>query len=351
MRSNDLPQISIATHIDERNFTFTFTNRAFGRFVQNRTPTTIRNSLFRIGSITKVFTAVAIMKEVQDGQLSLSDRAFQILGYFDADGRPILQTGRDPVTGDPVSFLPSEKLDSITIQSLLNMSSGLPQSVPVQSSTFPVPPGKARLEDPVIYVPGSYAALTYSSNPRYKLPANVDQQLAYYVYTFTTNRLDLQDPGTFDYSDTGYALLGAIAAAVSEKHDHLPYNVLLKQDILKPLGISGPLLKPPPETPMAAIARTRAVGRYPTEVFYYSNKSEPRQTSIFPNPKATEPPFAPKKLVPQPNGGQLYLREPFWRGRPHGQPARAHRVIRRAVRRVQRQHDGALDSGHSSLDG
>ena len=101
MRSNDLPQISLAARIGSRNFTFTFTNRAFTGFAQNRIPTTTSNSLFRIASVSKVFTAVAIMKEVQDGQLSLSDRAFQILGYFNADGQPIRQTGRDPVTGDP----------------------------------------------------------------------------------------------------------------------------------------------------------------------------------------------------------------------------------------------------------
>jgi CubicO group peptidase (beta-lactamase class C family) len=314
MRANDLPQISIAAHIHARNFTFKFTNSAFGRFVQNRIPTTTPNSLFRIGSITKVFTAVAIMKEVQDGQLSLSDRAFQVLGYFDANGRPILQTGRNPVTGSTVSFLPSEKLDSITIQALLNMSSGLPQSVPVQSSTFPVPPGKSRLLAPVIYVPGSYAALTFSSTSPFKLPADVDQQLALYVYTLTANRLELQDPGTFDYSDTGYAVLGAVAAKVSEQIDHLPYNLYLKQDILKPMGISGPLLKPLPDTPMAAIARTRAVGRYPTEVLYYSNKSEPRQPSIFPNPNASRPPFAPRKPVLQPYGGLFYLASHFGEG-------------------------------------
>jgi CubicO group peptidase (beta-lactamase class C family) len=314
MRSNDLPQISIAAHVGSRNFTFTFTNRAFSQFAQGQIPTTTSNSLFRIASVSKVFTAVAIMKEVQDGQLSLSDRAFQILGYFNADGQPIRQTGRDPVTGDPVSFLPSQKLYSITIQSLLNMSSGLPQSVPVESATFPVPPGKSHLLAPVIYVPGNYAALAYSSAPPYKAPANVFQQLAFYVYTFTANRLALLDPGTYAYNDTGYALLGAVAATVSEQDYHLPYNFFLKRDILGPLGISAPLEKPLPNTPMAAIARTRAIARYPTEVFYYSNASEPPQTSVFPNPNVTNPPFAPKRLVPQPYGGELFWQSHFGEG-------------------------------------
>jgi len=35
MRSNDLPQISIAAHIGSRNFTFTFTNSAFTGFAHD----------------------------------------------------------------------------------------------------------------------------------------------------------------------------------------------------------------------------------------------------------------------------------------------------------------------------
>ena len=208
IRFNHLPQLSLAAHIGNRKFTYTFTNRAFTGFAPGRIPKTTPNSLFRAGSVTKVFTAVAIMKEVQDGQLSLSDRAFQILGYFDANGHPSPQTGRDPVTGNPVTFLPSQQLYRVTIQSLLNMRSGLHLSVPVESSTFPVPPGKSHLSAPMIDVPGSYAALSYSSAPPYATPASVDQQIAYYVYSFTTNRLSLNDPGTFLYNDTGYAVLG-----------------------------------------------------------------------------------------------------------------------------------------------
>ncbi len=65
---------------------------------------------------------------------------------------------------------------------------------------------------------------------------------------------------------------------------------------------------------MAAIARTRAVGRYPTEVFYYADATEPRQPSVFPNPRATKPPFAPKKPVSQPYGGELFWASHFGEG-------------------------------------
>jgi hypothetical protein len=35
---------------------------------------------------------------------------------------------------------------------------------------------------------------------------------------------------------------------------------------------------------------------------------------VFPNPKATTPPFAPRKLVPQPYGGELYWQSHFGEG-------------------------------------
>ena len=272
---------------------------------------------------------------MQDGQLSLSDRAFQILGYFNADGQPIRQTGRDPVTGDPVSFLPSQKLDSVTIQSLLNMSSGLPQNVPVESSTFPVPPGKTHLFARDLHS-GKLRALGYSSAPPYKTPASVYQQLSYYVYTFSTNRLALLDPGTYAYNDTGYALLGAVVATVSEQYDHLPYNSFLKQDILEPLGISGPLLKPPPNTPMAVIARTaqshgipRRCSTTPTQA------SRPRQ-AFSPTPKRPSLRLRQEACSPALRRRAL-LAEPLRRRGHHGQSSRVAHVVRPALRGVQRR--------------
>ena len=40
------------------------------------------DSLFRIASISKPVTAVAILKLVQDGHLDLDDKAFQIIGQI-----------------------------------------------------------------------------------------------------------------------------------------------------------------------------------------------------------------------------------------------------------------------------
>lgn len=303
MQSNDLPQFSLDARISGRDYSYEFTNRSFTGFAGHKKPKPSSTSLFRLASVTKVFTAAVIMKEVQDGQLSLSDSAFQLLGFFDANGNPIPQTGYNPVTGAPVTYTPSSELYGITIQSLLNMSSGLPQSVPVESSSFPVPQGQKHLYGPVIYVQGSYAALSFSGPPPYSAPATEAQQMNYYVYTVSQNHVPLVNPGTYDYSDTGYALLGVVANAVSEKYDDLPYLSYLQQQILTPLGISPPKAHPGPHAAMAGIAGTLESQRYPTEVTYYANASEPPETSIIPDPTATTPPFYPSGTVPQQYGG------------------------------------------------
>jgi CubicO group peptidase (beta-lactamase class C family) len=314
MRTHDLPQFSLAARIRGQDFAFSFTNRRFSGFQHGQIPKTTPDSLFRVASVTKVFTATAIMKEVQDGQLSLSDRAFQLLGFFDASGKPIPHTGYDPVTGARVTYTPAPELDQVTIQSLLNMSSGLPQSVPVESSTFRPPKGKPHRYGSVLDVAGSYAALSFSRKPPYTAPALAQQQISYYVYTVSRNNIPLDKPGTYAYNDTGYALLGVVANAVSEHDDHLPHLDYLQQEILTPLGISPPTADPAPFEPMAAIAGTLESQRYPTEVTYYANRSEPPTKSIFPDPLALAPPFTPPGTVAQPYGGKINYPSHFGNG-------------------------------------
>ena len=274
MQQNDLPQISIAITKKETTYNYTFTNRNYTGFTGGSIPKISPSSVFRVGSVSKIFAAAVIMKEVQLGLLSLSDRSFQLLGYFDSSGNPISHGGTDPVTGQSVTYTPSSQLDQVTIQSLLNMSSGLPLSVPVASQTFPNAPA-----DQVIYVPGSYAALEFSGAPPYSQPATVNQQIAYYAYSFSTNNLSLQSPGTYNYSDTGYAILGAVAQQVSEAAYHLNYAQFLQQFILSPMGITGPEAHPGRKTRMVGVGQTLESQKYPTEVTYYPTGASPERVS------------------------------------------------------------------------
>jgi CubicO group peptidase (beta-lactamase class C family)/subtilisin-like proprotein convertase family protein len=310
MASNNLPQISIAAELGNVPYTYTYTNPNYTGFSAGSLPTTTANSLFRVASISKPMTAAAIMLLVQDGHLQLSDRAFQVLGFFNAQGNPVPLSGYDPVTGKAVTVLPSPALYGITIQSLLNMSSGLPQNMPVQSSTFPNAPNA-----PVIFTGGNYAALGFAgafvSPPYQGPPASVYQQIRYYVYAFSKNQMSLTGPGTYAYSDTGYAILGAVAETLSEQLYGLSYPQYLQQYILGPMGISAPSANPAPGTPMVGLAHTLQSQAYPTEVAYYPNANESPTPSVFPNPTATAPPFTPSANVPEPYGGGIYYESHF----------------------------------------
>ena len=66
------------------------------------------DSLFRIASVSKAITAVAILKLVQNGQLSLDDKAFKILNNLKPQGKRRINA----------------KVYNISIRNLLQMSSG-----------------------------------------------------------------------------------------------------------------------------------------------------------------------------------------------------------------------------------
>src|ERR1043166_9649411 len=66
-------------------------------------------SLFRIASISKPFTAVAVMKLIEEGKLSLDTKAFPLLNL-----RPVVMSFRDP----------EPRLREITIQKLIQNTGG-----------------------------------------------------------------------------------------------------------------------------------------------------------------------------------------------------------------------------------
>lgn len=137
------------------------------------------DTVFRIGSVTKQFTAACIMLLAERGQLSLEDRV--------------------------VKFIPAfPRGDTVTIRQLLTHTAG------VHNYTA---------------LPDFIAATAREELPTAKmvdLIARMDP-----VYDFA--------PGTkFNYSNSGYLLLGAVIERVSGQS----YAAFLKANVLAPLGLS-----------------------------------------------------------------------------------------------------------------
>lgn len=143
-----------------------------------KTRTLVRpNTPFRIGSITKVFTATAVMMLVQDGQLQLDDAACSF-----------------------VAACPSA-WSGVTVRNLLTHTSGIPDYLgPITLSEFDAPTPPVALlalvsDKPLIFPPGS----------------------------------------AYSYSNTNFVLLGLIVESLSG----LSYEAFLQQRIFGPLGMTG----------------------------------------------------------------------------------------------------------------
>lgn len=138
------------------------------------------NSRFRIASMTKGFTAMAILKLRDEGKLQLTDAAALYI--------PEMKNLRYPTT----DAMP------ITIFNLLTMSAGFPEDNPW---------GDRQLSDTDEDLLNLIKeGLPFSANPSF----------------------------AFEYSNLGYALLGKIIANVSDKS----YQQYVTENILKPLGMN-----------------------------------------------------------------------------------------------------------------
>ena len=144
------------------------------------------DTVFRIASMTKSFTAMSILKLRDAGKLSLDDPAERYV--------PELKNLRYPTTDSP----------RITVRHLLTHSEGFPEDNPW---------GDQQLSE-------SEAEL--SRMLREGIPFSNTPGVAY------------------EYSNYGFAILGRIVSRVSGK----PYDEYVAENILKPLGMSSTTLHP-----------------------------------------------------------------------------------------------------------
>ncbi|MEO1147250.1 MAG: serine hydrolase [Cyanobacteria bacterium J06638_22] len=162
--------------------------------LENETPLTT-DDRFVVGSVTKVFTATAVLQLVEDGQLSLDDRMSQWIP-------------------DIAARIPNG--DRITIRQLLGHTSGIRDDGGDLAAAYLENPDIAQQE----WTPEDFLELIYDKEP-------------------------MGEPGQFGYSNPNYTLLGEIAEAVTGKDVEQQFQTL----IFEPLGLSDTFYADPDEIP------------------------------------------------------------------------------------------------------
>jgi len=183
------------------------------------------DSLFRIASISKPITAVAILRLVERKKLSLDDKVLDIVKL-------------KPHFNGTAKFDPRWK--TVTIRQLLQHTGGWDRE-----ASF----------DPM------FRAVQFAKELKVKPPAASKDVIC----CMLGRQLDF-DPGTkYAYSNFGYNLLGRVIEAKTGK----TYEQFVKNDVLKPIGVTR-----------MRIGRTLLDLRAPGEVRYYNYGGE-RTTSVF----------------------------------------------------------------------
>jgi N-acyl-D-amino-acid deacylase len=201
-------------------------NRGYGLADVDQQVPVQPDSLFRIASVTKTITTVAVLTLVDAGMLTLDDQAFPLLGLPAADN----------ATPDP-------RLNAITIKDLLVHAGGWDSN-----ASF----------DPQ-YLPWSrMAAATLGLDD----PAEATTIVRYMLGV----PLDF-DPGTKSvYSNFGFNVLGRVIERVAGQ----PYEDYVRDRVLTPAGIRD-----------MRLGRTRQENRAPGEVFYYGPPDQAARESAF----------------------------------------------------------------------
>lgn len=138
------------------------------------------SAAFRIASMTKSFTAMAILKLRDEGKLNLNDPVVQYIPEM-----------------DQTTYL-TQDAPEIDIENLLTMTAGFPEDNPW---------GDRQLDEPnQMLLDLIKEGISFSNVPSFQ----------------------------YEYSNTGYAMLGYIVSQVSGK----PYQQYIQEEILAPLGMT-----------------------------------------------------------------------------------------------------------------
>ncbi|NQT15271.1 MAG: serine hydrolase, partial [Planctomycetes bacterium] len=171
-------------------------------------------SLFRIASISKPITAIAVLQLVERKRLSLDDKVFDLVKH-----EPHLEEGRSP---DP-------RRHSITVRHLLQHRGGWNRK-----ASF----------DPM------FQSVRFAKSLGVDPPAGPDEV----IRCMLGQPLEFEPGQRYAYSNYGYCLLGRVIEALTDR----TYEEYVKENVLAPLGITS-----------MRIGRTRPAQPAAGEVRYY----------------------------------------------------------------------------------
>jgi CubicO group peptidase (beta-lactamase class C family) len=185
---NNLKGLSVAIVKDER----LIFAKGYGFANEEEKIETNPEHLFRIASVSKLVTAVAVMKLVESGKITLNSPVFGKYGILNEE-----------------KFLniKDKRLENIKVIDLLNHSGGWSQ----------------RYGD-IAFLPKIVAAEVGE-----ELPINIDSYIKFVI----SKRLHFEPGSSSVYSNLGYMILGKVVAVASG----MSYQKYVQENVLKPAGI------------------------------------------------------------------------------------------------------------------
>lgn len=164
-------------------------------------------TLYRIASVSKLFTATALLQLRDAGAVGLDDPVEKHLPWF-------------KLQGNPAATAP------ITIRHLLTHTSGLPRELPLPYWNDLEFPSRERMKELLATQPPVFPPET-----------------------------------EWKYSNLALAIAGEVVAAASRQ----PYEEYVRRRILEPLGMAATLVVPRPDTPGLAVGYRRRVPGEPRQ--------------------------------------------------------------------------------------
>ena len=203
-------QIPGATYAITKNGKLVYM-RAFGTADRAGTELTQPYHLFRIASLSKPITSIAIMKLIENGQLSLNDKPFGPGGILNVDPYFAHANVTDP------------RVYNITIRNLLEHTAGWDRSLPMSPNPLPPYPWGYGFSDPIDF-PLHVTQTLGEPNP-------VSRRS---MIKFLLQRgLDFTPGTAYKYSNIGFLVLGEVI----EKKTGMTYESYVRQHFFAPLGI------------------------------------------------------------------------------------------------------------------